>query len=402
MRTASRHRAQQLLSDLIAFRDTRVLPNEQRFNDELSAGETRWKPVPILEELRQEAKEAGLWNLSLSEEAGGPGLGHLEYAPLAEAMGWNEWLPEVFNSNPPDSGNIGLLAGYATAAQKTEWLEPLLAGRIRSCFAMTEPDVASSDATNIALSAVSDGEDWILNGTKWWISGPGNPLCRLALVMCRTAPDGARGKQHTMMLVPMDTPGFAVTRQLSVFGMDFAPRGFSQLSFKDVRVPAAHVLGEPGSGFELAQARLGGGRLHHAMRCVGAAERALGLLCKRSLTRTAFGKDLATLGSNADIIAECRIEIEMVRELVLSTAHLLDTAGPAAARTRIAQIKVAAPRMACRVVDQAIQLHGATGFSEDTPLAALYARLRTIRIADGPDAVHLKVISKAELQRYGR
>ena len=393
-------RAAELLQRVIAFRDEHVLPNEAVFERELSEGATRWKPAPVLEELRRKARDAGLWNLCLQHEAVGHGLSHAQYAPLAEAMGWNEWLPEVFNCNPPDSGNIGLLLKYASQAQQDRWLKPLLAGEIRSCFAMTEPDVASSDATNLSMRCERIGDEWVLNGRKWWISGAGNPLCRLAIVMCLTNPDAEPSARHSMILVPMDTAGLTVARQLSVFGIDFAPRGFCDLSFEDVRVPAENVIGAPGRGFEIAQGRLGGGRLHHAMRCVGAAERALELMCRRALSRTAFGKPLAEAGSNADIIARCRIEINLVRALVMQTARLMDAEGPAAARTEISQIKIAAPEMACRVVDEAIQMHGAAGFSQDTPLAALYARLRTIRVADGPDAVHLRVIGRSELRKY--
>jgi acyl-CoA dehydrogenase len=400
MRPEPREHARNLLARVTRFRDEHVLPAERTFNEQVAGGETRWKPVPLMESLRAKARAEGLWNLSVGEPFG-PGLTHLEYAPIAEVMGCNEWMPEVFNCNPPDSGNLELLLANATAEQKKRWLEPLLAGEIRSCFAMTEPDVASSDATNLSLRCDKQDGGWILNGEKWWISGAGHPLCRIAIVMCRSDPGAERTRQHSMILVPMDTPGLSVVRQLSVFGVDFAPRGFSHLRFENVRVPSGNVIGAPGKGFEIAQGRLGGARLHHAMRCVGAAERALQLMCERSLARRAFGKELAKLGGNADTIARCRIDINLVRELALSTAHLLDTVGFAGARSEISQVKVAAPAMACRVIDEAIQLHGAAGFSEDTPLAALYARLRTIRIADGPDAVHLRVIARTELARHG-
>lgn len=401
MRAVPSARARELLERVIAFRDRSILPNERAFAEEVASGATRWKPAPLMELLRAQARDAGLWNLCLQDKAIGAGLTHLEYAPIAEVMGCNEWMPEVFNCNPPDSGNMEVLSAHATPQQKERWLAPLLAGAMRSCFAMTEPDVASSDATNIALLCERDGDCWVLNGEKWWISGAGNPLCGIALVMARSNPEAERTRQHSMVLVPLPTPGLTVVRQLSTFGVDFAPRGFSHLKFVDVRVPDANVIGAAGRGFEIAQGRLGGARLHHAMRCVGAAERALELMCKRSLSRTAFGKKLASLGANADTIAQCRIEISLVRELALTTAHRLDTVGFEAARSDISQIKVAAPAMACRVVDQAIQLHGAAGFSEDTPLAALYARLRTLRVADGPDAVHLRVIARAELAKHG-
>jgi acyl-CoA dehydrogenase len=393
-------RVQDLLDKLVAFRDQYIYPNERRFNEQTAAGVTQWKPTPILEELRQRAKQVGLWNLFLGDKRYSAGLSNLEYAPLAEVMGCNEWAPEVFNCNPPDTGNMGILAAYGTEEQKDRWLRPLLAGEIRSCFAMTEPDVASSDATNIAATAeLSDGE-WVVNGRKWFISGPGNPLCKIAIVMCRSNPSAERYEQHSMILVPLDATGVSIERQLMVLGFDFAPRGHSQLSFNRVRVPSTNVLLGPGKGFEIAQGRLGPGRVHHAMRCIGAAERALELMCRRSLSRVAFGKPLASLGGTADLIASSRIEINMVRQFVLHTAHLLDTVGSAAARSEISQIKVAAPRMACRVVDRAIQIHGAAGLSQDTPLAALYARLRTLRIVDGPDEVHLRVIAKAEFEKY--
>ena len=390
-----------LLSRVIAFRDERVLPQEAAFDRQVGEGATRWMPVPVLEELRAEARKAGLWNLGLSADVGGPGLSQVQYAPLCEAMGWNEWLPEVFNCNPPDSGNISLLAGFAAPEQKDAWLQPLIEGEIRSCFAMTEPGVASSDAGNISMCAEAVGDEWVLNGEKWWISGPGNPLCRLAIVVALTDPDGPRGQRHSVFLLPMDTPGLRVVRPLSVFGIDFAPRGFCHLAFDNVRIPAASLVGERGRGFEIAQGRLGGGRLHHAMRCVGAAERGLRLMCERSVSRVAFGKPLAELGATADLIAQSRIDINLVRALVLETARVFDEQGPPAARSLVSQVKVAAPDMACRVIDRAIQIHGAAGLSPaDTPLAALYARLRTLRIADGPDAVHLRVIARSELREH--
>lgn len=399
MRPAPRPHAVELLARLKAFLETHLLANEEKVAAELGQGASRWAPSPLLEAWRLRAREEGLWNLSLPAPWG-PGLTHLEYAPFAELMGANEWIPEVFNSNPPDSGNISALAAFGGDAQREAWLKPLLRGEIRSCFAMTEPQVASSDASNIALMAEETGGEWLLNGEKWWISGAGHPLCKIALVVCCSDPAAERKRRHSVLLVPLDTPGVSVTRQLSVFGYDFAPRGFSQLKFENVRVSAGNLLGQRGEGLAVAQSRLGGGRLHHAMRCIGAAERALALMCARSVKRQAFGKNLADLGATAELIAECRIEINMARELVLTAAHALDSQGPERARSLISQIKVAAPRMACAVVDRAMQLHGAAGFSEDTPLAALYARLRTIRIADGPDAVHLRVIARDELARY--
>lgn len=385
---------------LIAFRDEHVLPNEPRFDREVASGETRWKPVPIIEELRDLARQQGLWNLSLSAELGGPGLSHYDYAQLAEVMGCNEWMPELFNCNPPDSGNIDVLARFATPEQQDRWLKPLLAGDIRSAFAMSEPQVASSDATNIALTAELEGDMWKLNGEKWWISGAGHPLCQIFLTICRTDDDAERTKKHSMILVPRVTKGLSVVRQMTVFGTDFAPRGFSHLRYENVRVPHDNLVGIRGQGLEIAQARLGPARLHHAMRCVGAAERALGMMCQRSQERRAFGKLLSDLGSNADLIATSRIEIDLVREFALSVARGIDAHGLAALKSQMSQVKVAAPDMACRVLDRAIQLHAAIGLSQDTPLAALFARLRTIRIADGPDAVHMRVIARKELEKY--
>jgi acyl-CoA dehydrogenase len=327
-------------------------------------------------------------------------LSNVEYAPLAEIMGCNEWAPEVFNCNPPDTGNMGLLAAFGSEEHKERWLRPLLSGEIRSCFAMTEPAVASSDATNIATRASLDRNEWVINGEKWWISGPGNPLCKLAIVMCRTEPGADRLRQHSMILVPLDTAGVSITRHLTVFGHDFAPRGHCQLTFDNVRVPASNVLLGAGRGFEIAQGRLGPGRIHHAMRCIGAAERALESMCRRGLARTAFGKPLIDLGGNRNAIARSRIEIDMLRAFVMLAAQQLDVLGSSAARSVISQVKVAAPEIACRVVDRAMQIHGAAGLSQDTPLAALYARLRTLRIVDGPDEVHLRVVAKQELARY--
>jgi acyl-CoA dehydrogenase len=384
---------------LIAFRDERIYPNEALFDEQLSAG-GRWDSPPILETLRTEAKAAGLWNLFFHDRERGAGLSNLAYAPLAEVMGCNEWAPEVFNCNPPDTGNMETLAMFGTAEQKQRWLDPLLNGEIRSCFAMTEPDVASSDATNIATRAEATGDTWTIDGRKTFISGPGNPRCKIAIVLCKSDPDAERYRQHTMILVPLDTPGVTAKRHLTVFGFDFAPRGYWELTFERAVVPLGNTLLGPGRGFEVAQGRLGGGRLHHAMRCVGAAERALALMCRRGMERTAFGKRLIDLGGNLDLVARSRIEIDSVRELVLKAAHLLDAHGGKAARSAISAAKVAAPEMALRVVDRAIQLHGAAGLSQVTPLAALYARLRTLRLGDGPDEVHLRVIAREELAKY--
>jgi acyl-CoA dehydrogenase len=388
-----------LRDQLMAFRDLEIYPREAQFEEELEA-HGRFAVIPVLESLRAKAKAAGLWNLFLSGPEGGAGLSNLEYAPLAEIMGCNEWAPEIFNCNPPDSGNIELLQRYADNDQKKRWLEPLLAGEIRSSFAMTEPGVASSDATNIRASAKSDGKGWVLNGRKWWISGPGSPACAFAIVMCRTDDAAGSHANHSMFIVPLDAPGVTVVRQLKVFGFDHAPRGQSELQFSDVRVPAENMILGLGRGFEIAQGRLGGGRIHHAMRCVGAAERAMGLMCRRSQSRRAFGKRLADLGGNLDVVAQSRVEIEMVRLLVLRAADRLDHFGAKVARSDISQAKLVAPTMALAIVDRAIQMHGAEGLSQDSPLAALYARLRTLRLADGPDEVHRRVIAKEELALY--
>ena len=292
-----------LVKRVIAFRDTHIYPNERLFTEQTAYGANDWRPAPILEELRKLAKKDGLWNLFLGDQRYGPGLSNFEYAPLAEIMGCNEWAPEIFNCNPPDTGNMGILAAYGTEEQKQEWLQPLLSGEIRSCFAMTEPAVASSDATNVSTSAELRSDEWIVNGEKWFISGPGNPLCKIAIVMCRSNPGADPHSQHSMILVPLESAGVVIKRQLTVMGFDFAPRGHSALSFDQVRVPAKNVLLGAGRGFEIAQGRLGPGRVHHAMRCVGAAERALELLCRRGLSRTAFGTRLTKLGGNADLIA---------------------------------------------------------------------------------------------------
>ncbi len=394
------NKSKELIKRVTTFRDRYIYPNEPIFVEQLASGASRWKPAPILEELRVKAKEEGLWNLFSNDERYGPGLSNLDYAPIAEIMGCNEWAPEVFNCNPPDTGNMGILAAYGTDDQKARWLEPLLNGDIRSCFAMTEQNVASSDATNISTRAHIAGDEWVINGEKIFISGPGNPLCKIAIVMCKSDQEADRHKQHSMILVPLDTPGVAINRQITIMGFDYAPRGHSQLTFDNVRTPLSNTLLGPGRGFEIAQGRLGPGRIHHAMRCIGAAERALDMMCRRGMSRMAFGKQIIALGGNSDLVARSRIEINMVRSFVLHTAHLLDTVGAMAARSEVSQVKVAAPEMACRVVDRAIQMHGATGLSQDTPLAALYARLRTLRIVDGPDEVHLRVIARGELAKY--
>ena len=383
------------------FMQKHVYPNEQTFYDQLDAGSTRWQVPPIIEELKALARERNLWNLFLPESEHGHGLMNREYAPLCEIMGRSPIAPEVFNCSAPDTGNMEVLVRYGTPDQKSQWLEPLLAGEIRSCFAMTEPDVASSDATNIRSTIVRDGDEYVINGRKWWISGAGDPRCRVAIFMGRSNPDAPRHRQQSMILVPMDTPGVKIVRMLSVFGFDDAPHGHAEILFENVRVPASNMLLEEGRGFEIAQGRLGPGRIHHCMRLVGLAERALSYMCARVKRRVAFGKPLAEQGTIRADIAESRLEINQARLLTLHAAHLMDTVGNKAARSEIAQIKVVGPRMALRVLDRAIQAHGAAGVSDNFPLAYAWAHARTLRLADGPDEVHLEAIAKAELNRSG-
>jgi acyl-CoA dehydrogenase len=356
--------------------------------------------VEILSDLKQKAKARGLWNFWLTDSDKGYGLSTVEYAYLAEEMGAVTIAPEIFNCNAPDTGNMEVLERYGTDAQKARWLPGLMAGETRSAYLMTEPQVASSDATQIALECDRQGEDYLLNGEKYWATGAGDPRCSLFIVMARTDPAAAKHARHTMLLVPADSAGIEKLRPMQVFGHDDAPHGHMHIRFTDVRVPAdAVVLGE-GRGFEVAQGRLGPGRIHHCMRAIGRAEYALELMCKRALGREAFGKPLAELGANHDIIANARIEIEMARLLCLKAAWMMDTAGVRAAQPWISKIKVQAPLMALRVVDEAMQIHGATGLSQDTPLAALYADLRTLRLADGPDAVHRRQVARAELRKH--
>jgi acyl-CoA dehydrogenase len=387
-----------LQKGLQAFMDEHIYPNEQRHKDELNPDD-RWLPSEIIEELKPKAREAGLWNLFLPESEDGAGLTNLEYAPLCEIMGRSTMAPEVFNCSAPDTGNMEVLARYGTQEQKERWLKPLLAGEMRSCFSMTEPAVASSDATNIESSIVRDGDHYVINGRKWWSSGAGDPRCKISIFMGKTDPTAAKHKQQSMVLVPMDTPGVTVERMLTVFGYDHAPHGHAEITFRNVRVPVSNILLGEGRGFEIAQGRLGPGRIHHCMRLIGVAERALDAMCRRADSRVAFGKKISEQGTIRVDIAESRMEIEQARLLVLKAAYMMDTVGNKAAREEIAMIKIIAPNVALRVLDRAIQAHGAAGVCQDTFLAGAWANSRTLRLADGPDEVHRESIAKLELER---
>jgi len=390
-------KTKELQQRLQKFMDAHLYPNEQRFEEETAR--ERWKPTRIVEELKVKARNEGLWNLFLPEDPGGAGLSNLEYAPLCEIMGRSHMAAEVFNCSAPDTGNMEVLARYGTAEQKDKWLKPLLAGEIRSCFSMTEPDVASSDATNIAASLVRRGDEYVINGRKWWSSGAGDPRCKIAIFMGKSDPAAAAHKQQSMILVPLDTPGVKIVRLLKVFGYDHAPHGHAEINFENVRVPAANMLLGEGRGFEIAQGRLGPGRIHHCMRCIGVAERALEAMCKRVQARVAFGKALAEQGTIRAGIAESRMEIEQARLLTLKAAYMMDTVGNKAARAEIAMIKVVAPNVTLRVLDRAIQAHGGAGVSQDTFLASAWAAVRTLRLADGPDEVHIESVAKWELAK---
>jgi acyl-CoA dehydrogenase len=389
-----------LAARVSAFMDEHIYPNEQRFRAEVDEGD-RWQPTRLVEELKPKARSAGLWNLFLPQSEHGAGLTNLEYAPLCELMGRVTWSPEVFNCSAPDTGNMETLERYGSPEQKKQWLEPLLEGKIRSCFAMTEPAVASSDATNIQSSIVRAGDEYVINGRKWWSSGAMDPRCRLFIFMGKTDPNNPdRHKRQSMILVARDTPGVKIIRPLTVMGYDDAPHGHAEVVFDNVRVPATNMLLGEGRGFEIAQGRLGPGRIHHCMRTIGLAERALEDMCRRSLSRVAFGKPVAEQTVTMERIAESRILIDQARLLTLNAAYRMDTVGNKIAAKEIAMIKVAAPNMACQVIDWAMQAHGAAGLSGDFTLAYSWAHVRTLRFADGPDEVHRNAIAKMELKKY--
>ena len=391
-------RASKLRSRVQEFMDEHIMPNESLYYQQIDEGADRWECPPILDELKAKAKAQDLWNLFLPESDKGAGLTNLEYAPISEVMGRVSFGSEVFNCSAPDTGNMEVLERYATEENKEKWLKPLLAGEIRSAFAMTEPAVASSDATNIESSITREGDEYVINGRKWWTSGILDKRCKILIFMGKTDPNAEKHKQQSMILVPVETEGVIINRALTVFGYDHAPHGHGDVTFDNVRVPASNMLLGEGRGFEIAQGRLGPGRIHHCMRCIGQAERALESMKKRANSRVAFGQKLSDMGALRHKVAEARIKIDQTRLMVLYAAHKMDTVGNKAARKEIAMIKVAAPRMACEIIDEAIQVHGG-GVSQEFKLAYSYGSNRTLRLADGPDEVHLEAIAKAEFRK---
>ncbi len=396
-------RSKELQERISHFMDEHIFPSEEIFSqqmEEFAKQDNRWQIPQIIEDKKKIAKDEGLWNLFLPENPMGESMSNLDYAPLCELMGRSPIASEIFNCSAPDTGNMEVLAQYGTPEQQEKWLKPLLEGEIRSAFGMTEPNVASSDATNISSSIQADGDEYVINGEKWWTSGAGDPRCKIIVFMGVTNPDNPKHSRQSQIIVPIDTPGVEMKRMLTVFGSDEAPHGHAHMKYTNVRVPKENLLLGEGRGFEIAQGRLGPGRIHHCMRSIGVAERALELLCKRSTSRVAFGKPLSELGGNYDVIADCRMEIEMCRLLTLKAAYKMDTVGNKIARSEIAQIKVAVPNMTLRVIDKAIQIHGGAGVSQDTPLARMYAGQRTLRLADGPDEVHRRTVAREELKKY--
>ena len=392
-------RTKELVGRVQDFMDRYVYPNEEVYYEQLDEGDNRWKVIPVLEELKKKAREEGLWNLFLPESELGGGLTNLEYAPVCEVMGRINWAPEVFNCSAPDTGNMEVLERYGTPEQKKQWLEPLLAGEIRSAFAMTEPRVASSDATNIESRIERDGDEYVINGRKWWTSGIGDPRCKILIFMGKNDPTGPRYNQQSMILVPTDTPGIEVVRMLNVMGFDDAPHGHGEVDFKDVRVPASNMLLGEGRGFEIAQGRLGPGRIHHCMRIIGVAERALEMMCRRGTERVTWGTPVGDRDNFRERVADARINIEMCRLLTLKAAHMMDTVGNKAARQETAMIKVAAPNMALQVIDDAMQAHGGGAMSQAFKLSFMWSRMRALRFADGPDEVHRQQIARLEMRR---
>ena len=392
-------RTKELVGRVQDFMDRYVYPNEEVYYEQLDEGDNRWKVIPVLEELKEKAREEGLWNLFLPESELGGGLTNLEYAPVCEVMGRINWAPEVFNCSAPDTGNMEVLERYGTPEQKKQWLDPLLAGEIRSAFAMTEPRVASSDATNIESRIERDGDEYVINGRKWWTSGIGDPRCKILIFMGKNDPTGPRYNQQSMILVPTDAPGIEVVRMLNVMGFDDAPHGHGEVDFKDVRVPASNMLLGEGRGFEIAQGRLGPGRIHHCMRIIGVAERALEMMCQRGTQRVTWGTPVGDRDNFRERVADARINIEMCRLLTLKAAYMMDTVGNKAARQEIAMIKVAAPNMALQVIDDAMQAHGGGAMSQAFKLSFMWSRMRALRFADGPDEVHRQQIARLEMRR---